>query len=83
MTNLAGEHLVDGNAGPDIGSAFLQTHAGKKHAITARVIARTVGSWIGADMVQTAHYLNQLAALFQGFQGRAQCEFLFFLRPPL
>src|SRR5215831_14262212 len=82
MANMFCQHLVNGDARPNISCAFLQAHAREKYAVTARVVAGTISAGIGARMIQSAKYLYQLPALFQWLERGAQREFLFLLRPP-
>jgi hypothetical protein len=82
VPDLLSKHLVNRDSGPNICGAFLQAHASEKDTTAARVIARTVGPWVRAFMIDAAEHLNQLSALLQWLKRRAQHEVIVFFGPP-
>ena len=61
MANLIGGHLIDRNAGVNIGPRrFANAHAGKERAVGAGMIAGAVGPRRRIDVVQAAEHLHVL-----------------------
>ena len=66
MADLAGQHLIDGDAGTNVGGAFVETHAGEQGAVAAGVVAAAVGPRIGGMVVDLAEDLQLALVAFQG-----------------
>src|SRR5678815_3315666 len=66
MPDLIRHHLVDGNAGANVRpSRLLDAHPGEERAAGARVIAGTVGSGVGTQVLQPADDLELLVHVRQ------------------
>ena len=53
VADFAGNGLVDGNAGADVGGALFDADAGEEYAVAASVIAAAIFAWVGIELVQT------------------------------
>ncbi len=42
VADVVRDHLVDGDAGADVGGALVEAHAGEEHAVAARMVAAAV-----------------------------------------
>ena len=69
LTDLPRDHLVDRDAGPDIGRALLQAHARQERAIAASVVAAAVGSANGRAVIQAAQNLDRAFEWARAGQG--------------
>ena len=63
VPDLAGDHLVDGDAGADVGGALLEAHAGEERAVAAGVVAGAVRPGVGRLVVEAAEDVLDAQAL--------------------
>src|SRR5713101_7933525 len=82
MAKLAGEHLIDGDAGPNARGALVQANTGQERATAARVIAGTVRPRLGRLVIQAAEDLNERLASLQRLKRTAKLEVGTFARGP-
>ena len=74
VADLAGDHLVDRDAGADVGGALLQADAGQERAVAARVVAGAVGPAVGRPVVQAAEDLDQALERLQRLERPLELE---------
>ena len=60
-----GDHLVDRDAGADVGRALVQADAGEERAVAAGVVAGAVGARLGVLVVEAAEDLDHVAVRLQ------------------
>ncbi len=84
MTNLIGGHLIDRNAGVNIGPGrFANAHAGEERAVGAGMITGAVGAGCGIDVIQAAQHLHVLLQILQRLHRVVEFEIgPLVLRPP-
>ena len=75
VPDLVGHHLVDGDAGMDVGAGgLLDTHTREERGARARVVARAIGARVCAEVVETADHLQMLVYLREGRQRGRERE---------
>ena len=74
MTGLAGDELIDGDSGADVGGALFHAHAGEERSVGARVVAGAVFAGVGVAMVKPSENLDAFAMRDERFERRAWLE---------
>ena len=66
MANLLGSHLIDRNAGVNIGPGRLaHSHAGEKRSVGPGMVAGAIGSRRGINVIQPAQHLHAVFQILQ------------------
>ena len=74
VADLAGHHLIDRNARPDLGRALVEPHPGQKDAVAARMVAGAVFSALRVGVIKPAHHLQLVLQGRERLQRGAETE---------